>query len=271
MHDLFDSPPTTDDTSVDHRNGNIFHPYPNQSSFLLGDWHWNHGNQKSRESFSELLNIIGNPEFNPDDVRHTKWAKIDAKLAKNNFDGQSDEDEEDEAEWIDEDAGWHRTPINISVPFHSRSKTPGLQNYIVGDLYHRSFVSIIREKLANREDDRNFHYEPYELFWKPTDSSDDIRIHGELYTSPAFLDANREVQDSPGEPGCDLPRVVVAMMLASDATHLTSFGNAKLWPSYLYFGNESKYHRCKPTCHLCNHVAYFQAVRSHPSCPVLPA
>ncbi|KAG1857827.1 hypothetical protein F4604DRAFT_1931350 [Suillus subluteus] len=47
-------------------------------------------------------------------------------------------------------------------------------------------------------------------------------------------------------------------MFWSDSTHLTTFGNAKLWPLYMYFGNESKYHCCKPTCNLSNHVAYFQ-------------
>ncbi|KAH7917271.1 hypothetical protein BV22DRAFT_1026716, partial [Leucogyrophana mollusca] len=29
-------------------------------------------------------------------------------------------------------------------------------------------------------------------------------------------------------------------------------------PLYVYFGNESKYRRCKPSCNLCAHVAYFQ-------------
>jgi Plavaka transposase len=196
-------------------------------------------------------------------VRHTRWAKIDAELGQNDFDGDSSSVEE--GVWEDEDAGWHRSPIEISVPFHNRAKNSGPKNFIVGELYHRSLVSVIHEKLVDPHDDQYFHYEPFQLFWNPTDSSDDIRVHGELYTSPAFLEAHRELQDSPREPGCDLPRVVVAMMFASDATHLTSFGNAKLWPCYLFFGNESKYHRCKPTYNLCNHVAYFQAV----SCMIL--
>ncbi|KAG2737310.1 hypothetical protein P692DRAFT_20883715, partial [Suillus brevipes Sb2] len=72
------------------------------------------------------------------------------------------------------------------------------------------------------------------------------------------MDAHRELQESPREVGCDLPRVVVALMFWSDATHLTTFGNARLWPVYMYFGNESKYRRCKPSCNLSNHVAYFQ-------------
>lgn len=47
-------------------------------------------------------------------------------------------------------------------------------------------------------------------------------------------------------------------MFWSDATQLTSFGNAKLWPCYLFFGNKSKYRRCRPSCNLCCHVAYFE-------------
>jgi hypothetical protein len=238
-------------------NGNPFEPFPNKSSFRLADWHWNHGVLKSRESFKQLLDIVGDPEFRPEDVRQTNWAKVDSKLASNNFDESQDEEQ---AEWMDEDAGWTRTPITISVPFHSRTKVPGPQDYHVGDLYHRSFVSVIREKLAKAQDDCQFHYDPFELYWQPSNTCTEERVHGELYMSQAFLDIHRELQESQGEPGCNLPRVVVAMMLWSDGTHLTTFGNAKLWPCYLFFGNESKYRRCKPSCHLGNHVAYFQAV-----------
>jgi hypothetical protein len=261
MQDLVDSPVTAStETSDADPTENPFYPYPNQNSFLLGDWYWNHGVQKSQESFKELLDIVGNPQFNPQDVGYTNWKKIDAKLARNDFDGGDHYDDSDDPGWLDDDAGWKKTPITISVPFHNRMKRPGSQNYVVGDLYHRDIISIIREKLTNYIDDRHFHYEPFELLWQPNDVTPDIRVHGEIYTSPAFIEAHHELQNSPGEPGCNLPRVVVALMFASDATHLTSFGTAKLWPSYVYFGNESKYRRCKLTCHLCNHIAYFQSV-----------
>lgn len=236
-----------------------FSPYPNQNSFLLGHWYWCYGSQKTRESFHELLSIVGNPDFRPGDVRRTNWNKIDVKLGANPFDG-IDEAEKSEEGWMDEDAGWHSTPISISVPFHNRTRAPGPKNYLVGNLFHRSLVDVIREKLANASDVRHFHYEPFELLWVPGDPSSEVRVHGELYTSPAFLDAHRKLQESPGEPGCDLPRAVVAMMFWSDVTHLTAYGTAKLWPCYLYFGNESKYRRCKPSHNLCNHIAYFQAV-----------
>jgi hypothetical protein len=234
-----------------------FYPYPNLNAFRLHEWYWQGGVQKSQASFHDLVKIIGDPEFHSADVRDVKWDKIDQQLAT-----------DDEEQWLDDDAGWTRTPVTISVPYQKRRGQPsspdaGPRNYVVGDFYHRSLVAVIREKLLGLGDSHGFHFEPYELLWQPVIGGERVRVHGELYTSPAFINAHQEVQDLPGEPGCDLPRVVVALMFWSDVTHLTSFGNAKLWPLYMFFGNESKYARCKPSCHLCEHIAYFQTVGRH--------
>ncbi|KIJ10336.1 hypothetical protein PAXINDRAFT_36293, partial [Paxillus involutus ATCC 200175] len=105
-----------------------------------------------------------------------------------------------------------------------------------------------------------FHYEPYRLLWNPAHKSRETAVYGELYTSKAFLEAHRQLQDQPPESECDLPRRIVALMFWSDATQLTSFGEAKLWPLYLYFGNDTKYERSQPSSNLCAHVAYFQTL-----------
>jgi len=115
LQDLSDNPIAADEalpTSQSQQGPSTFYPYPNQSSFLLGDWYWNHGVQKSRESFNELLNIVGSPNFHADDVQHTKWAKIDSKLARNNFDENGAIDREEEDEWMDD--GWHCTPLEAN-------------------------------------------------------------------------------------------------------------------------------------------------------------
>jgi hypothetical protein len=230
----------------------VFYPYPNHSSFALGDWFWNGGVQKSRSSFRQLIDIICDADFRLEDVRDVKWDKIDKELRI------------EEGEWLDEDAGWIQTPVTISVPYQLRRGVPstphaGPRNFVVEDFFHKSLVSVVREKISHLKDTHLFHQEPYELLWQPSNSGQEpIRVQGELYNSPAFMDAYRELQDSPGEPACDLPRVIVALMFWSDATRLTSLGNTKLWPLYLFFGNDSKYLRCKPSCNLCEHVAYFQ-------------
>lgn len=228
----------------------VFYPYPNDNAFQLGDWYWS-GAQKSHESFKRLIKIVGSPAFRPEDVRDVPWKKIDNILASDST----------EVEWMDEVAGWKRTPIKISVPFHKRTGSPGPKDYVAGELFHRPLVSVLREKLSNPEHAQGFHYEPFELFWQPGNQSTKTRVHGELYTSRAFARAHRELMNSEMEAGCTLPRAIAAMMFWSDATLLTSFGDAKLWPCYLFFGNETKYRRCKPSCNLCSHVAYFQVVR----------
>jgi Plavaka transposase len=115
-------------------------------------------------------------------------------------------------------------------------------------------------KFSKLSDRHLFHTKPHEVHWQTSNFQNPFQVQGELYTSPSFIDAHREVQELPGEPACNLPRVIAALMFWSDATRLTSFGKAKLWPLYLFFGNDSKYRRCKPSCHLCEHVAYFQTV-----------
>ena len=243
---------------------NSFQPYPNKSSFLLGDWFWNYGNQKSHENFKRLTTIIGSKDFSPEDIRKTNWAQINTQLGANQW---------DEGEWVDEDAGWCRSTIIFRVPFHRRTHVPGARDYAISNFYHRSLLSVIKEKLRSPHGIKHFHFEPYELRCnlspasersqpQPGSSSTECRLYGELYTSPAFMEAHQNLQKAPGEPGCHLPRVVVALMFWSDATHLTTFGNTKLWPLYMFFGNKSKYQRCKPSSHLCKHIAYFENVRN---------
>jgi hypothetical protein len=240
-------------------NASAFYPYPNETSFLLGDWYWNHGSQKSQENFKKLLDIVGSAQFSSQDVCGTNWNRINQTLAVNGW---------DEGEWIDEDAGWQKSDVSIRVPFHRFLNNPGVQVYTVKNFYHRSLTSIIRERLKkDAENNCHFHFEPFELLYKPNLSSlaDDlggaaIRLYGELYTSPAFIGAHRELQDIAGEPNCNLPRVVVGLMFWSDATLLATYGHAKLWPLYMVFANDSKYQRCKPTSNLYEHVAYFEQV-----------
>jgi hypothetical protein len=128
--------------------------------------------------------------------------------------------------------------------------------YTAPDLFrYRKLVHVIQEKLTNAHDFPHFHLEPFELRWNrgfgPLD-----RVYSEVYMSDAFIRVHQEVQSAPLIPGCARPRVVVALMLWSDATHLTSFGEAELHPIYLFFGNESKYRRDRPSARLANHIAY---------------
>jgi len=242
-----------------------YHPYPTRSSFLLGEWYWNDGIKKSQSSFKNLVNIIGQQDFRPEDVAKTNWRSVDAQLGGDSRrKGSSCEGGEDGWEDEQEDKNWAETPVKIKVPFYNRSLHPGQKEFEVGTLRHRKLVSVIREKISTPSSFRHLHFEPYKLYWQPTEASEPLRVHNELYSSEAFIDAHRELQDSPGELGCELPRVVIGLMFASDSTHLTAFSDAKLWPLYLTIGNESKDRRSKPSCQAFEHIAYLQKVGTRP-------
>jgi hypothetical protein len=256
LHDLSNDHP--DDQTPASTSSNppteyaSFFPYPNKNSLALGDWYWNHGVQKSQASFKALIDIVGNPDFKPEDVAKTNWGEINKILASNPTQSSGDSG----PEWLGD--GWDTSTIEITVPFHQRMKDPGPQSYTVGELHHRSIVSVVKQRLESSS--HGIHFEPHELFWKLNEDSEGFRVYGETYTSDAFLDMHRELLDSPPEPGCNAPRFIIPLMFWSDATLLTSFGQAKLWPLYMYFASDSKYRRCKPSANLCNHIAYFQKV-----------
>ncbi|KAF8835994.1 hypothetical protein BDN67DRAFT_911979, partial [Paxillus ammoniavirescens] len=119
-------------TSPIPNDNNPFHPYPNENSLLLGNWYWNHGSQKSRETFKQLLEIVGSPNFRPEDVRDTRWFVINHQLVTGAARGLSDDP-----------FGWNKTTVTISVPFHRRCRDPGPKDYSIPDFYHRSLLSII--------------------------------------------------------------------------------------------------------------------------------
>ena len=227
QNDLEDISNAADRMDIDS-NANPLHPYPNQSSMLLGDWYWNQGTVKSRKSFRSLLKIVGNLEFRPEDIRGTEWTKIDRKLRNLGAPDELTSMPRNSMEWLHNNAGWKNTPVLISVPFPRCSAKPGPVAYSIHNFYHCSLISVIREKVVDSRNHHTFHYEPYVLRWHPPHKTCEIGVHSELFTSKSFLDAHNQSQSSPREPGCELPCRIIALMFWSDATQLTAFGDAKL-------------------------------------------
>ncbi|KAI5894787.1 uncharacterized protein SCHCODRAFT_02496704 [Schizophyllum commune H4-8] len=150
--------------------------------------------------------------------------------------------------------------VTIEVPSGIASEKPS--QYIIPGLVHTNLTSLI--KAAFQDDLAHLlHYSPFELHHEvqSKDGTDlHQRVHGEIYTSPAFLEAHDEVRlrslPPPDNPDCKLERTVAAVMFASDAAHLTNFGTAKVWPIYMMLGNLSKYIRAIPNSDALHHLAY---------------
>ncbi|TEB22658.1 hypothetical protein FA13DRAFT_1640925 [Coprinellus micaceus] len=236
---------------------NPYYPFPNWSSYKLGEWFWSEGG-KTYQSFEHLVSIIGDEDFRAHDIQRTNWKKIDAALGSSEFDDDPPQSQED-AQWVDDGTSWQTAAVTVQVPFNSTTSEPGGKPYILEGLRFRPLVPIILDKLQDKAAAEHFHIVPSELWLRRGDSEKDVRVHSELFHSGAFLEAYRQVQSLPPEEDEDeLPRYVVALMFASDETHLTSFGDAQLWPAYMHFGNEPKDKRGKSLLKLFEEIAYFQ-------------
>ncbi|KAF5319997.1 hypothetical protein D9611_011026 [Ephemerocybe angulata] len=238
---------------------NPFDPFPNVSSFELGEWFYNQGSQKSLKDFKSLIEILTDPTFSIEDLKTTKWTRVFQDLGKN-----KEEISVGRSQWVD-DAGWRTKDIELDVPIHNRmEKGRGMEKHVAGQLHYRSIVSIVEEKIRNAEDSRHFYYDGYELLWQPGEEKEcpEFRLVSELYHSEAFLRAQREVRESPPPQigACNLPRIVIGLSFWSDATHLSTFSISKIWPLYMLFANESKHRRTSGQNDLSNHVAYFDSL-----------
>lgn len=160
--------------------------------------------------------------------------------------------------------GWVQTSVNIAVPDGKRHRPPDDGRkliFSVPGLHYRSLVDIMKNAAQNSVKN-HFHWIPFKKLWKrPTSGNGKTqRIHDEMFSSDVFLEAHNELQNSPRELNCSLERVILGLMFWSDSTHLTSFGDASLWPIYLLFANQSKWTRGKPGAAACHHLAYIPKV-----------
>ena len=194
-----------------------YYPYANKSLFLLGEWYWNDGVKKLQLSFQNLIEIVGHPDFRPEDIAGQNWKKLNGQLSHGHVSDESGSRSTEEGSWEDEEShgGWIQTPIKVQVPFHQTMLHPGAKEFNAGILYHQKLVSVIQEKIMRPSCYPHLHFEPYKMFWQPNEHVEPVRVHRELYTSEAFIEAHRDLQESSRELGCNLQWVVVGLMFAS--------------------------------------------------------
>jgi hypothetical protein len=106
-----------------------------------------------------------------------------------------------------------------------------------------------------------FHTFPFKEFWKPDSNEPEERIYSESYTGNRWNEeyARIHAANQKGQHR-NLEAFLVALMIWSDSMILAQFGNAQLWPIYLFIGNQSKYSRAKPSSFAAHHVAYMPKV-----------
>ncbi|CUA77715.1 putative ubiquitin carboxyl-terminal hydrolase FAF-Y [Rhizoctonia solani] len=203
----------------------VIWPCPNISTFLVQHWHWVEGGHKTRSSRDSLVNkVLLDPQFKLEHIRLS--------------------------------AGWNAVTLRLKVPSYQSGTASSVVEFPIPNFQYRTLVGIMIEAFSHN-DPTNFHYEPFELHCLvSTLSTQSQRLYGEIYNSKAMLDLHDEIQLLPPEPGCDLPRVVAAFMFSSDGAQVAQFSTTNIHPVYCYFGNQSKYERCKPSSNACFDLAH---------------
>lgn len=225
-------------------------PFKNMSKYLLMNWHQTGSSQKTEAELNRLVKeVIGNPEFHPDDLADFSAHRENKQLD----DARATADPR--APFLDND--WREIAVEIMIPVPKTGAAPW--KFAIPGLHHRSVVEVIKATWGAATA-LPFHLTPFRRIYINPDTKEETRIFDEVYTSEAFELAHDQLQKQPPEAGCKLERVIAGLMFWSDSTHLTSFGTAKVWPLYMYYANLSKYIRAKPNSGACHHVAYIPSV-----------
>ncbi|KAG2029778.1 hypothetical protein BDR03DRAFT_1017973 [Suillus americanus] len=229
----------------------LYAAFFNPTSGLLMAYHYSGTGQQSVAELQCLTKFIGDPLFDSGDANsfsHTWESKnIDAYL-------------ENKSNPFHEEYGWCQSTVKIRLPkegekWHTEADAPELE---IPGVHHRLLTDIIKSIFQDYIATM-FNTTPYHEFWKSPDGRD-IEVFSEAYSSPEMIETYAEINNLPREAGGSLEHTVASLMFWSDATHLANFGDASLWPFYLYFGNQSKYTQGKPTASVCHHVAYIPSL-----------
>ncbi|KAI0700508.1 hypothetical protein C8T65DRAFT_580236 [Cerioporus squamosus] len=205
------------------------------------------------------------PMFNVADVAHFNAARERHRL--DNY------REDDDVSPFSAKDGWIQGEVHIRMPkegvrYASEEDAP---TFVLKNVWHRPFQEVIRHAFQQKCV-RDWHMIPHRLYVvaPPTlhgfsssspdndDNDDGIRVYSEVYNTDAALEEDAAIRARPREAGDadDLEYGVALICMYSDSTRLTNFGSASLWPIYVYFGNQSKYIRGRPTAYAAHHLAY---------------
>ena len=227
----------------------FYWPCQNATIWRVMAWLNNGKTAKSEaEATAFVETVIHASDFNKDELigfnAHRENQRLDKALSRAALKSQFSE-----------------SSVDILVP-SGDPKVPA-KTFSVPGLLHRNLTSVIIDAF-NDPLSHLLHLSPFKLFWHNPLTKKEERLFGELYTSDAFLAEHEEVQRHGKLPSDDLScqreKVVAALMISSDATHLTNFGNTKAWPFYLMLGNLSKYFRSLPNSGALHHLAYIPSV-----------
>ncbi|KAF7367198.1 hypothetical protein MSAN_00980100 [Mycena sanguinolenta] len=228
---------------------NPYHPFPNSTAYGITNWMWSGSPLKSIEEVTKLVDFLKSDAFRKEDLATFNLSQATEMLDKLSSSAGKSPVAHD---------GWSETDVEIKVPIGRKDMKTGSPPpmYTVPGLFLRPLSEVLKSAIHDTMMSRHFHFTPFKQFHKSHPDAVPSRVLDEIYSSDAMIAEYEKLQSQPAEPGCELERVILCLMFWSDSTHLATFGNASLWPLYLFFGNLSKWVRAKPRSGACHHLAY---------------
>lgn len=248
----------SNDKTLEETIAETISPYPNLSAFRIA--HLTSIYNRVTTSLSSLFRTVRlSPLINDEDIEDI------------NFDALRDKTADSCKPWEEGKHGWRKGSLTIDIPSNLKGQendnsqeTAANTQFQVNDFWYRPILPLIRTVFTGSPAAKDFNFEPYCQWWSRPGSMDPpSRVYDELYTSDSWLEEHQNIQKIvlPDNEIDSYPRAIAGLMFWSDSTHLAEFGQAKLWPIYMAFGNQSKYERAKPGNRALLHLAYLPSVR----------
>ena len=242
--------------SANPKTNIVKHPFTNNSTFGIMSWFYNGSNTKSLHDLDSLVyDVMLTPNFRLEELPGFDAMKVAEQM--DNF-VQVDRSTLD----TPLKDGWLQTSVSIRLPHDKIKQSENDAPVYKLDLLYRKPIEVIKAAYQEQQATQ-YHATPFEEYWKPSPTSPSEHIFSELYNCDAFLEEHAKLSATHAAQS-DLETVITALMVWSDATQLTNFGSASssLWPIYLFFGNQSKYTRGKPSKFTAHHLVYIPKVSS---------
>lgn len=211
---------------------------------------------KTKEETNRLWRYIQDPKFNPSEG---------LAFALDHECSQIKKYLQDDSNCFRAQHGWIQSLFDLpiieeGIKFTSETD-PAIHFIRINNVIHHSITDIMKSVFADSVSS-TFHMTSFEQHWTTVDGHN-VHVYLEVFMSPHMLDAHEEINCLPRDPGDHYEWIVTPLMLWSDTTLLANFVDASLWPIHLFFGNQSKYARGKPTAVACHHIAYIPSVSVH--------
>ncbi|CDO69624.1 hypothetical protein BN946_scf184851.g12 [Trametes cinnabarina] len=270
-------------------------PFDNVSQFRIFDWHYNASLTKSKDDFDDLLDVLRSDGFSVEDLNgfsaQAGQQKLDEYAPAQGIFSAADGwfntsvevplpkprqrfDSEEAAPHFTV-SGVHHRRLTDLIRAAAEDSRLAEQYHWIPHMYFWQPNTPVPARAGSPDEippanaspspapssppPANADDAPPPL---PEDVNERIRIFTDIYNSDAALHEFEAIRNRPRNPedAPDVEYVMAPLMFWSDATHLTSFGSASLWPIYMYFGALLKYVRGMPTEFAAHHVAYIPSL-----------